>query len=196
MMKYVYHGSSVKNLKAIKPINKFVYATPVREIAIIFISPLGSDLYYSLFGDGVDYPIELVERKAGMFKKIFNCSGYIYKLNSVNFTSEFTAWTAELVSMNEEKVISCEYIDNVYSNRIVDGKSINGQLGYIYINDNNIKINIITIYIISSNRICNIYQHGYSSIHKYSITICCINSNWNNTIRSNNRLCNINNNKI
>ncbi|MDY5992780.1 MAG: hypothetical protein SPJ06_02160 [Bacilli bacterium] len=68
-MKYVYHGTSVKNLKVIKPINKFVYATPVREIAIIFISPLGSDLYYSLFGDGVDYPIELVERKAGMFKK-------------------------------------------------------------------------------------------------------------------------------
>ena len=29
-----------------------------------------------------------------------------------------------------------EYIDNVYSNRIVDGKSMNGQLGYIYINDN------------------------------------------------------------
>lgn len=28
-----------------------------------------------------------------------------------------------------------EYIDNVYSNRIIDGKSINGQLGYIYIND-------------------------------------------------------------
>ena len=50
-----------------------------------------------------------------MFKKIFNCSGYIYKLNSVNFTSEFTAWTAELVSMNEEKVISCEYIDNVFN---------------------------------------------------------------------------------
>lgn len=53
-----------------------------------------------------------------MFKKIFNCSGYIYKLNSVNFTSEFTAWTAELVSMNEEKVISCEYIDNVYDELI------------------------------------------------------------------------------
>lgn len=42
----------------------------------------------------------------------------IYKLNSVNFTSEFTAWTAELVSMNEEKVISCEYIDNVYDELI------------------------------------------------------------------------------
>ena len=28
-----------------------------------------------------------------------------------------------------------EYIDNVYSNRIVDGKSINGQLGYIYLNN-------------------------------------------------------------
>ena len=118
MMKYVYHGTSVKNLKVIKPINKFVYATPVRKIAIIFISPLGSDLYYSLFGDGVDYPIELVERKAGMFKKIFNCSGYIYKLNSVNFTSEFTAWTAEVVSMKKEKVISCEYIDNVYDELI------------------------------------------------------------------------------
>ena len=88
MMKYVYHGTSVKNLKVIKPINKFVYATPVRKIAIIFISPLGSDLYYSLFGDGVDYPIELVERKAGMLKKKFNCSGYIY----INLIRKFHFW--------------------------------------------------------------------------------------------------------
>lgn len=33
-MKYVYHGTSVKNLKVIKPINKFVYATPVRELLL------------------------------------------------------------------------------------------------------------------------------------------------------------------
>lgn len=118
-MRFVYHGTSLKDLDVIKPnvsthMKRWVYATPSKAIATIFLSPLHSDLYYSLSGDGVNRPVELVERKKGMFKKIFNCSGYIYKLDSSNFKSGLTGWTAEVVSNKEEKVISCEYIDNVY----------------------------------------------------------------------------------
>ena len=118
-MEYVYHGSPKANLKIIKR-NKsthghnWVYATLSKAIATIFLSPNGNDLYYYLAGDGINYPIVLVERKEGMFKEIFNCSGYIYKLNASNFKSGKTGWSAEVVSVKDETVISSEYIENVY----------------------------------------------------------------------------------
>lgn len=73
-MKYVYHGSSIPNLKIIKPnesthMKKWVYACASKAISIIFLSPLGNDLYYSLSGDGINYPVELVERKKACSKK-------------------------------------------------------------------------------------------------------------------------------
>lgn len=122
-MKYVYHGSSIPNLKIIKPnesthMKKWVYACASKAISIIFLSPQGNDLYYSLSGDGINYPVELVERKKGMFKKIFDCSGYIYKLDATNFKSGHTSWTAELVSDKEEKVIEMIYIENAYKELI------------------------------------------------------------------------------
>ena len=81
-MNYVYHGSSIPNLEVIKKhksthMKEWVYACHSKGIATIFLSKQGSDLFYSLSGDGKNYPVELVERKPGMFKKIFNCSGYI-----------------------------------------------------------------------------------------------------------------------
>lgn len=122
-MNYVYHGSSIPNLKIIKPnesthLKKWVYACASKAISIIFLSPLGNDLYYSLSGDGINYPVELVERKKGMFKKIFDCSGYIYKLDATNFKSGQTSWTAELVSDKEEKVIETICIENAYKELI------------------------------------------------------------------------------
>jgi len=122
-MKYVYHGSSIPNLQTIKRnesthMKSWVYACASKAISTIFLSPLGNDLYYSLSGDGVDYPIELVERKSGMFKKIFNCSGYIYKLNATNFKSGQTGWSAEFVSDKDEDVVSSEFIENVYEELI------------------------------------------------------------------------------
>ena len=118
-MEYVYHGSPEANLKIIKRnksthMQNWVYATPSKAISTIFLSPLGNDLYYYLAGDGVKYPVELVERKKGMFEKIFNCKGYIYKLNASNFKSGKTGWSAEVVSNKDENVVSSEYIENVY----------------------------------------------------------------------------------
>ena len=116
-MNYVYHGSSIPNLEVIKKhksthMKEWVYACHSKGIATIFLSKQGSDLFYSLSGDGKNYPVELVERKPGMFKKIFNCSGYIYKLDASNFKENQTGWPAEVVSNTDEKVISSEYIDN------------------------------------------------------------------------------------
>lgn len=122
-MKYVYHGSSTPNLKVIKArksthMKKWVYACTSKAISTIFLSPLGNDLYYSLSGDGINYPVELVERKAGMFKEIFNCSGYIYKLNASNFKSGQTGWSAEVVSDKDEEVVEILYVANVYQELI------------------------------------------------------------------------------
>lgn len=118
-MDYVYHGSNIPNLKVIKRntsthMKNWVYATPSKAIATIFLSSIGGDLYYRLSGNGIDQSIELVERKEGMFKEIFNCDGYIYKLNSQNFKSGLTGWSGEIVSEQDEEVLSCEYIENVY----------------------------------------------------------------------------------
>lgn len=81
-MNYVYHGSSIPNLEVIKKhksthMKVWVYACHSKGIATNFLSKQGSDLFYSLSGEGKNYPVELVERKPGRFKKIFNCSGYI-----------------------------------------------------------------------------------------------------------------------
>ena len=48
-----------------------------------------------------------------MFNKIFNISGSIYKLNSKNFKSDMTGWSAEVVSNQDEKVLGEEHINNV-----------------------------------------------------------------------------------
>ena len=122
-MNYVYHGSRVPNLKVISKhksthMKEWVYACHSKAIATIFLSKQGNDLFYSLSGDGKNYPVILVERKPDMFKKIFNCSGYIYKLDASNFKENETGWSAELVSESDEKVLTSEYIENVYEELI------------------------------------------------------------------------------
>lgn len=122
-MNYVYHGSSVPDLKLIKKhkstrMKEWVYACYSKAISIVFISKDGSDLFFSLSWNEKNYPIELVERKHGMFKKIFNCSGYIYKLDASNFKENQTGWSAEVVSDKDEKVVSSEYIENIYDELI------------------------------------------------------------------------------
>lgn len=123
-MEYVYHGSNTSNLKIIKRHKSthkqnWVYASFSDVVATIFLNKNGSDLYYYLSGNGKkDNPIILVERKKGMFKKIFNTSGSIYKLNGENFLENQTGWSAEVVSNKDEEVISEKFIDNVYNELI------------------------------------------------------------------------------
>ena len=118
-MGYVYHGSTVPNLTVLKPNisshrKEYVYASPSEVVATIFLSDGGSDLCYYLSGNGINRPLNLVERKDGIFRQIFNVSGYIYTLDDANFKSGLTSWSAEVVSEQEEKVIAVRYIENVY----------------------------------------------------------------------------------
>lgn len=123
-MKYVYHGSIVSGLKKIRKnksthLQNWVYGSYSRAIATIFLSSKANDLYYYLAGSGNNNdPIILVERKKGMFKSVFNISGSIYKLKSYNFQENMTSWSAEVISNNDEQVISEERIENVYDELI------------------------------------------------------------------------------
>ncbi len=118
-MKYVYHGSKIQGLKKLNKRSsthrqEWVYATPSKVAAIIFISNGGNDLVYSLSGKGTnESPIVLVERKQGMFDKVFDLPGSFYTLKGDNFQSGKTGWWAEVISEYEEEIINEEYIDNV-----------------------------------------------------------------------------------
>lgn len=169
-LKYVYHGSNIPNLKVIKKyksthMKEWVYACHSKAIATVFLSKQGSDLFYSLSGDGKDYPVELVERKPGMFKVIFNHSGYIYKLDASNFKENQTGWSAEVVSDRDEKVISSEYIDNVYNelirldkNRLIKLYLYPNRPDYIPINNSDL-----------IPKVLKWYKNGYDINNFYSI---------------------------
>ena len=76
-MEYVYHGSKEPGLKVMKPRNsthqqKWVYASPSKAIATIFISNGGSDLYYHLGGMEVNLKnLLLMKNILKMFYKNF-----------------------------------------------------------------------------------------------------------------------------
>jgi len=118
-MEHVYHGSKIHGLKKLEKRSsthqqEWVYATPLKAVAVIFISNGGSDFNYDLSGSGTkESPIILTERKEGMFDKIFNLSGSLYTLKGDNFQKGKTGWSAEVVSEIEEEIISEEYIENV-----------------------------------------------------------------------------------
>lgn len=137
-MKYVYHGSHIPNLKVIKRnesthMKEWVYGTYSKVVAIIFSSPMHSDLYYFLSGNGKTTKITLVERKKGMFRKIFNTSGSIYTLSSKNFAEGQTGWSAEVVSNYDEEVLKEEFIPNLYDELIKASKNKDINL-YLYPN--------------------------------------------------------------
>lgn len=137
-MEYVYHGSNISRLKVIEKRKsthqkEWVYATPSKALAVIFMGR-GSDLYYFLGGRGTEEsPIVLVERKPNMFKEIFDLPGSLYYLDSKNFLSNKTGWSAEVVSNQNEQVIKEEYIDNVYDKLIELSNDNNFKL-YLYPN--------------------------------------------------------------
>lgn len=135
-MEYVYHGSNIKDLKVIKPKvsthgKEYVYATTSKEVATIFLSSKGNDLYYYLGNPNKEEHTILVERKEGMFKDIFNVSGSIYTLDSKDFLYNQTSWSMEVVSEKKVIPIKEEYIDNVY-NELIKFNSMGKIKLYLY----------------------------------------------------------------
>lgn len=119
-MNYVYHGSSISNLKVIKVdkshvSRKWIYASASRAVATIFLSKNANDLYYFLGGSGKpNDPLMLVERKPNMFDRMFHVSGSIYKLSADNFCKNKTGWSTEVVSEEDELVLEERKIEDAY----------------------------------------------------------------------------------
>ena len=115
MEKYVYHGSSKGNIEALKPaisthMKGYVYATSSPIIALIFAVESLGDLDHDL--RIVDGKVILTERRKGAFDKYKN-GGYLYTLDGNHFKSQEGLWEGEVVSENEENILSCEHIPNI-----------------------------------------------------------------------------------
>ena len=116
---FVYHGTTVKTLKTLKPYKsthgkKYVYGTPSRVVALWNI---GNDPYkrdgYIQTGS-VDGKFYIKEMQKGALEKAFkNVSGSIYQVKDDNFTSEDFLTRFERVSTQNEDILSSEDIDDV-----------------------------------------------------------------------------------
>ncbi len=116
-MEYLYHGSAKSGIKKLEPHKSthgnYVYATPHKELAIIFAGRAGDDMTYSLFKTTSDQPWQLVERIPRGLETMFNNSASIYTLSSDSFQDIKTGFV-EVVSKKDVDIIREEEIENVY----------------------------------------------------------------------------------
>lgn len=113
----LYHGSSEKGLKRLKPHKSthgnYLYATRNKELAVIFSARCGDDCTYELYRNSDNEPWTLVERIPEGFKTMFSNSSSIYTLDDKTFEDINTGFS-ELVSTVGVDTLSEEYIENVY----------------------------------------------------------------------------------
>ncbi len=113
----LYHGSSKKGITRLEPHNSthgnYVYATPYKELAIIFSKKCGDDCTYALYRNSDDEPWQLVERIPEAFNTMFHNSASIYTLDDATFQDIHTGF-AEVVSEVGVNIESEEFIENVY----------------------------------------------------------------------------------
>ena len=118
----LYHGSTVGNLKVIKPHvsthNKaYVYATPYLGIAVGYLGKWNDfDISTGTYND-IPY---MVERYSNAIKTIFKHTGYIYTVDGSEFRNEFISGSLELrkfelVCDKPVKPISMEKISSPYN---------------------------------------------------------------------------------
>lgn len=119
MENLVYHGSPYSGLKELK-IKKgshnleCVYATSNPAVPIIFMGKGRGDLDISISVDE-EGQVVLTERREGVFEEIYKGkSGYLYTLSGENFKHYDFLWPPEVISMQNELVLSEEKIDDIY----------------------------------------------------------------------------------
>ena len=114
----VYHGSSQSGISKLEPKKSthgtFVYATPYKELAVIFSGRCGDDLTYTLYRESKNEPWKLVERIPNGFDTMFSNSSSIYTLDDLTFKDIQTGF-AEVVSEIGVVPKKEENIENVYN---------------------------------------------------------------------------------
>ena len=105
MKKPIYHGSSNPNLKVIKA-NKSthnvecIYGAEDKITALLFANSGQKDLDTRI--SNVSGKVELVERRRGILKKLYNREGYLYELDGSSFQHYDYLWSLEVVSFEKE----------------------------------------------------------------------------------------------
>lgn len=115
---FAYHGSSHK-LELVRPTPSFlfedkpvVFATPNRDMALVFLSKWTDDDIY--LGSENSGDLEIKELKEGAFDRLFKGKfGYIYKLKCDNFKNFPQLMKEEVVSFENEEIIEVEYIEDI-----------------------------------------------------------------------------------
>lgn len=115
----IYHGSSMGELKSIKPSvsthqKSFVYATEDFFLAVLFCQKWNDFIFNVAYGD--DGLLEITERYAGALEEIFGGKGgFVYTLPKDSFAPDATRFEGEVVSSKEAEVRGCEKIDDILS---------------------------------------------------------------------------------
>ena len=116
-MSELYHGSSERGITRLEPHKSthgnYVYATPYKELAIIFSKRCGDDCTYALYRNSENESWIIIERIPEAFNTMFSNSASIYTLDDDTFKDIHTGF-AEVVSEVGVNTNNEEYIDNVY----------------------------------------------------------------------------------
>ncbi len=121
-MKKLYHGSTQVGLKELKPREstqqgEYVYATPYKELALIFAGRAGRILTSigkeQINGKNV---FSICERKEGLLKKFYSREGYVHELeaNNFEFFYEHNWGNTELRATGIQPIIKSNQIKNMY----------------------------------------------------------------------------------
>ena len=128
----LYHGSIIEGLKVLEPKSatfgdSLVYATPSKEIAILFTRKT-SFLNIIAFGKNQDEKVfHLIELLPNALKYMYDHKGYIYSFESEDFYGKekypnANLYSFELASDKSVKIENVEVLDSVYEKIIEMGK--------------------------------------------------------------------------
>lgn len=113
----LYHGSSKTGIQRLDPHKSthgtYVYATPDRELAVIFSARCGDDCTYALYRRSKQEPWQMVERIPEAFSTMFDNSASIYTLDDATFKDIHTGFS-EVVSETSVFTKKEEFLPNVY----------------------------------------------------------------------------------
>lgn len=118
MDSFVYHGSSNGSILEFKPFKsthnkKCIYATPILCAALLFTHHGNRDLDVRISTkNGI---LELVERREGILKSLYERPGYVYKLDASTFKHYDYLWSMEVISFED----SIKPIDKIYYENIL-----------------------------------------------------------------------------
>lgn len=103
-MNIVYHGSPNSNIKKIVAHKsthqkECIYATDNKVVALIFMGRGNGDLDTRI--SNKNGKLELVERRKGVLKKLYDKEGYLYELDGSSFNHYDFLWSLEVISFEK-----------------------------------------------------------------------------------------------